>query len=120
MNKLSLWRNLTLFSLLGLIGLIVLWNSLLAGVQHVPLWLEIPLLLAPLLLLVRGIWQGNAQTHVFAVLISLLYLMLGIWVVLDPQERLYGYALIFLSIGLYAGAFISAKLLSKRNKGETA
>ncbi|SEA06562.1 Uncharacterized membrane protein [Thiothrix caldifontis] len=120
MNKLPLWRNLTLFSLLGLIGLIVVWNGLLASVQHVPLWLEIPLLLAPLALLVRGIVQGNAQTHVFAVLMSLLYLLLGIWVVLDPQERLYGYALIFLSIGLYAGAFMSAKILGKRNKGEVA
>lgn len=120
MNTLALWRNLTLFSLLGLIGLIIVWNSLLASVQHVPLWLEIPLLIAPLVLLVRGIWQGNAQTHVLAVLMSLLYLMLGIWVVLDPQERLYGYALLFLSVGLYAGAFMSAKILGKRNRERAA
>ncbi|OQX13714.1 MAG: hypothetical protein BWK73_11390 [Thiothrix lacustris] len=118
MNKLPLWRNLTLFSLLGLIGLIVLWNSLLTAVQYVPLWLEIPLLIVPLVWLVRGILQGNVQTHVLAVLMSLLYLLLGIWVVLDPQERLYGYALIFLSVGLYAGAFMTAKILGKRNKGD--
>lgn len=114
MNKLALWRNLTLFGLLGLVGLIVLWNTLLASVQHVPLWLELPLLLAPLLLLVPGIWQGKAKTHVFAVLVSLLYLLLGIWVVLEPQEQVYGYALIVLSVCLYAGAFMAAKLLGKK------
>ncbi len=119
MKNLAIWRNLTLFSLLGLIGLIIVWNSVLAAVQHVPLWLEIPLLIAPLLLLVRGIWRGNIQTHVYAVLLSLIYLMLGIWVVLDSQERAYGYAIIFLSVGLYAGAFMAAKILGKRAKGET-
>lgn len=114
MKNLVIWRNLTLFGLMGLIGLIVVWNAWLRPVQHVPLWLELALLLAPLLLLVRGIWQGNAKTHVFAVLMSLLYLMLGIWVVLDPQERAYGYALILLSVCLYAGAFMAAKLLGKK------
>lgn len=114
MKNLPIWRNLTLFGLLGLIGLIVLWNAWLRPVQHVPLWLELGLLLTPLLLLVRGVWQGNAKTHVFAVLVSLLYLMLGIWIALDPQERVYGYALILLSVCLYAGAFMAAKLLGKK------
>lgn len=120
MKHFALWRNLTLFSLSGLVGLIIIWNALLANVQHVPLWLEIPLLIAPLLLLVRGIWRGNAQTHVKAVLVSLLYVILGIWVVLDPTERTYGYALLFLSVGLYAGAFMSAKILNKHAKGDPA
>ncbi len=56
MNKLALWRNLTLVGLLGLMALIVLWNVWLAPVQHVPRWFEVLVLLAPLLLLVRGIW----------------------------------------------------------------
>lgn len=108
------WRHLTLIGLWGLIGLVVLWNAWLTPVQVVPVWLELPLLLTPLLLLVRGVWQGNARVHVFAVLVSLLYSLLGIWVVLDPQERIYGYALIVLSACLYIGAFMVAKLLGKR------
>ncbi|MFN3786498.1 MAG: DUF2069 domain-containing protein [Thiothrix sp.] len=120
MKYLSLWRNLTLFSLVGLVGLIIMWNTLLAKVQYVPLWLEIPLLSIPLLLLVRGIWCGNAQTHVKAVLMSLLYLLLGIWVVLDPLERTYGYALLCLSVGLYAGAFMSAKIFNQHAKGDAS
>ena len=114
MNKFALGRNLTLIGLLGLMGLIIVWNVALAPVQHVPLWLEVSLLLVPLLLLVRGIWQGNAQTHVYAVLVSLLYLMLGIWMALDPAERVYGYALIVFSICLYAGGFMTAKVLGKK------
>ena len=114
MNRLALWRNLTLVGLLGLMGLIVVWNLWLASVQHVPLWLEIGVLLLPLALLVRGIIAGVAQTHVYAVLVSLLYFMLGIWVVLDPQERVYGYALLVFSTCLYAGAFMTAKILGKR------
>jgi uncharacterized membrane protein len=114
MNKLALWRNLTLVGLLGLIGVIILWNVWLTPVQSVPLWLELLLLLPPLLLLVRGIFQGNAKTHVHAVLVSLLYLTLGIWIAIDPQERVYGYALITLSVCLYAGGFMSAKVLGKK------
>ncbi|MGB3916987.1 DUF2069 domain-containing protein [Thiothrix litoralis] len=114
MNKFALWRNLTLIGLLGLMSLIIVWNIALAPVQHVPPWLEVSVLLAPLLLLVRGIWQGNAQTHVYAVLVSLLYLMLGIWMALDPLERVYGYALIVFSICLYAGGFMTAKVLGKK------
>ncbi|MDD5393919.1 MAG: DUF2069 domain-containing protein [Thiothrix sp.] len=114
MNKLALWRNLTLVGLLGLIGVIILWNVWLTPVQSVPLWLELLLLLPPLLLLVRGIFQGNAKTHVHAVLVSLLYLTLGIWVAIGPQERMYGYALIMLSVCLYAGGFMSAKVLGKK------
>lgn len=120
MLKTAFWRNLILFSLLGLIGLVVVWNGLLAPVQHVPLWLELSLLLLPLLLLLPGIWQGRARTHVMAVLVALLYMALGVWVVFDPTERMYGYALLFLSAGLYAGAFMGAKILGKRAKGEAA
>lgn len=109
------WRNLTLAGWLGLVLLIVLWNTVLTPVQHVPLWLELPLLLGPLLWLGRGIWQGQAKTHVHTVLIALLYLILGIWQVFDPQERLYGYGLIVFSICLYAGAFMVAK-----QRGKTA
>lgn len=114
MNKLALWRNLTLVGLLGLIGVIILWNVWLTPVQSVPLWLEMLLLLPPLLLLVRGIFQGNAKTHVHAVLVSLLYLTLGIWIAIDPQERMYGYALITLGVCLYVGGFMSAKVLGKK------
>lgn len=113
MNKPGLWRNLTLVGLAGLIALIVVWNTVLAKVQYVPLWLELLVLLAPLLALLPGVMKGVPKTHVYAVLVSLLYLMLGIWVAIDPQERVYGYALIVLSTCLYAGAFMTAKILGK-------
>lgn len=114
MNKAALWRVLTLGGLLGLIGLILVWNLWLRPVQQVPLWLEFGFLITPLLLLLPGILRGNSKTHVYAVLVSLLYVTLGIWVVIDPLEKVYGYALIGLSICLYAGGFMSAKLLGKK------
>ncbi len=114
MNQVSLWRNLTLVGLAGLVALIVLWNLVLAKVQYVPVWLELLLLLAPLLALVPGVMKGNPKTHVYAILISLLYLLLGIWIAIDPVERVYGYGLIVLSVCLYAGAFMTAKILGKK------
>lgn len=114
MNKPGLWRNLTLVGLAGLIALIIVWNTVLAKVQYVSLWLELLVLLAPLLALFPGIMQGNPKTHVYAVLVSLLYLMLGIWIAIDLQERVYGYALITLSACLYGGAFMTAKVLGKK------
>ncbi|MEZ5476654.1 MAG: DUF2069 domain-containing protein [Thiolinea sp.] len=107
------WRGLTMFSLFGLIGLICIWNGWLAPLRQVPLWLELLIFILPLALLIRGILHGRAKTHVYAVMVSLLYMTFGVWFALTPGEAVYGYLMLGLSILLYLGGFFGAKQLSK-------
>lgn len=114
MKLLLLWRALAIGGLLGLIFSIIVWNGWLTPVQYLPRWLELLVLLPPLMYLVRGVLHGRVNISVHAILISLLYATLGIWFVVSPDERLYGVLLLVFSIALYAGSFMTAKLLGKK------
>ncbi|MEB4592931.1 DUF2069 domain-containing protein [Candidatus Thiothrix sp. Deng01] len=116
MKLLLLWRTLSVGGLLGLIAWIILWNGWLTPIQHMPRWLELLILLAPLLYLVRGILHGRISSSVHAILISLVYATLGVWYAVSPLEQLYGYLMLALSAALYLGSFMSAKVLGKQAK----
>ncbi len=120
MKWLPLWRVLSVGGLVGLIFWIILWNGWLTPVQKMPRWLELLILLAPLLYLVRGIFHGRIATSVHAVLISLLYAILGVWFALSPPEEIYGYVMLVFSISLYAGSFMTAKIQGRKAKEEAA
>lgn len=105
-------RGCAIVGLFGLIGLITIWNGWLAPVQQVPLWLELLLFILPLALLIRGILRGFPMTHVYATMVSLLYMIFGCWYMLTPQEEIYGYLMLGLSVVLYIGGFFGAKLLT--------
>lgn len=109
-NLLGVWRACAIGGLLGLILLIVLWNGWLSTTQKFPRSIEIVILLLPLLPLVRGILQGSNRSHVFSILVALLYATLGVWYLFSPQEQIYGWLMILASTLLYIGSFMSAKL----------
>lgn len=116
MNNLMMWRSVTLIGLFGLMGLITIWNGWLAPIQQVPLWLELLIFLLPLTLLIRGLLHGLDSTHVHATLVALIYMILGVWFVLTPQETIYGSLMLAFSLLLYAGGFLAAKVMQKRRK----
>ena len=104
-------RGCAIGGLFGLIGLIVIWNGWLAPIQQVPLWLEMLIFILPLALLIRGILRGLPMTHVYATMVSLIYMTFGCWYAFTPQEEIYGYLMLFLAVILYIGGFFGAKLL---------
>lgn len=108
------WKGLSLFGLLGLIALILVWNLSLSLVQYVPLVLELVLLLVPLILLVPSIIKNSGKAYVYAILLSLIYTIVGF--LNTGSEPLYGWSMIILSILLYGGGFMSAKVISRHNK----
>jgi uncharacterized membrane protein len=119
MNSFNLWRVVASLGLLGLIFLIIVWNGWLTPVQQVPRWLELLLLLTPLMLLVRGVFHGWGTVYVYGILVSLLYATLGAWYAVAPPEQAYGYGLLGFSVLLYAGSFMGAKVLGKMSKANT-
>ena len=109
-NLIGLWRACAVSGLLDLIILIVVWNGWLSTTQQFPRSIEIFILLLPLLPLVRGIIRGSNRSHVFSILVSLLYATLGVWYLFSPHEAVYGWLMILMSSLLYIGGFMSAKL----------
>ncbi|MBU0656746.1 MAG: DUF2069 domain-containing protein [Gammaproteobacteria bacterium] len=120
MKWLPLWRILSVGGLVGLIFWIILWNGWLTPVQYLPRWLELLVFLPPLMYLVRGIFHGRISTCVHAVLISLIYATMGVWFAVSPPEEVYGYVMLALSVSLYAGSFMTAKVLGKKAKEEAS
>lgn len=109
-NWLWVWRGSALLGLLGLIALIILWNGWLSTTQQFPRSLEILILLLPLMPLIRGIIRGSNRSHVFSILVALLYATLGVSYLFSPQEEIYGWLMLLASSLLYIGGFMSAKL----------
>ncbi len=107
-------RGCAITGLFGLMGLIAAWNGWLTPVQQVPLWLELLIFILPLALLIRGILRGLPATHVYATIVSLLYMVFGCWYAFTPQEEIYGYLMLLFAAMLYIGGFFGAKLLDKR------
>lgn len=111
--QLIVWRTLTMVGLFGLISLIIVWNGWLTPVQALPRALEVLILITPLLLPLGGILHGHARSYVHATLYALIYTTLGIWHSFLPQEEIYGYLMIVLSVALYAGGFMTARTLGQ-------
>ena len=117
---LAFWRNLASVGLIGLILWVILWNGWLTPYQRVPRWLELLLLLTPLLSLLRGVLYSRPKPLFYSLLASLVYVTMGFWYVLEPPEQLYGYLLIAFSICLYTGAFMSLRIVQKQAETEAS
>lgn len=113
LNNLSLWRGVALTGFLGMIATIVIWNGWIDSHQQAPRALEILILVSPLLFFVRGILAGRHSTHVKVTFVAILYFILGIWLAFTPNEEVYGFIVTLLSIFLYLGGFMTAKIIMK-------
>lgn len=106
------WNLLAIFGLLGLVVLILVWNIWLVSpkLQHIPLSIELALLLLPLAFLVRGLLYKRVEPHAYASFTAIFYAFVGFWFVFTPGEEVYGYLILLLSFCLYLGGFKFAKM----------
>ena len=110
------WRALAGIGILGLIILCVVWNGWLTPVQDSPRSIEIALLVAPLLYFVRGVMHGNRDTFIAVMLVSFIYMLMGIWYAFSAEEKVYGYLMILFSLFLFLGSLLNVWILDKREK----
>jgi len=116
MDITTFWRFLAAVGAVGLVVLIVLWNGWLSPVQEFPRSIEIGLLVAPLLIFLRNILRGERNAFIVATLLSFVYALLGIWYIYSPEEVLYGYLMLALSLLLFFGCLLTMWVLDKRDK----
>jgi len=116
MDVTILWRALAGVGIVGLITLCVVWNGWLTPVQSIPRSIEIALLVAPLLYFVRGVLHGNRDTFIAVMLVSFVYMLMGIWYAFSAEEKIYGYLMIVFSLFLFFGSLLNVWILDKRDK----
>lgn len=111
-----LWRALAAFGIISLILLIVIWNGWLSPVQNFPRSIEIAVLVAPLLLFVRGVLHGQRDAFIIIMMVSFIYMLMGIWYSYSVEEKLYGYLMLIFSLCLFFGSLLNVWILDKRDK----
>ena len=116
MNKISVFRWLTLVSYFGLMILIFCWHLWIKPLQ--PEFISITLLiqLGPLMFPLRGILHGKAYTHAWAAYMALLYFIIGIWNASAEASRIFGLLISILSLSFFIGCVFYARFSGKANK----
>lgn len=103
-GRIRLARWLTLGGLFGLMALLLNWFTWLAPSETAPVALLLIVMVAPLLLPMRGLLHGRRYTHAWSGFLSLPYFLLGVDVAFnDAAERLYGLLEIGFALALFVG-----------------
>jgi uncharacterized membrane protein len=119
MNKLTISRLLTLSGYFGLLGWLLISNTLLMPSHHFPIALVLSVLVLPLTLFMTGLLNANLRTHILASYIALIYLALGISDIFAyPTQRIYGILEVLCCLMWYGGALWYVKLCLKPKKPE--
>jgi len=116
MNKITLFRWLTLISYFGLMILIFCWHLWIKPLE--PQFISITLLiqLGPLMFPLRGILHGKAYTHAWAAYMALFYFIIGIWNASAEASRVFGVLISTLSFIFFTGCVFYARYSSKETK----
>lgn len=105
MKPASALHALALTGFCGLLGTILLWHAWLKPPSKYPVALFLIVLLAPLLIPMRGMLHGRPYTHAWASMLSLFYFCLGVmhaWS--EPAARGYGLSLTAFSLMFFCGS----------------
>jgi len=104
--RLAVTRALCLILLAALLILLVLWNALFADLNGARLWLVLSIELAPLLIVLPGIWLGKARAHAWLCFVLNLYFIKGVLATLYPARQWLGWAELSLSVCLFITALL--------------
>ena len=110
------WRALAATGILGLVILIVVWNTLLTPNQVYPRSVEILFFAGPLLFFTRGVLQAKRYTFVVITMVSFAYILMGVWYILSADEKIYGYLLLLFSFIMFIGSLMHVWVMDKREK----
>jgi uncharacterized membrane protein len=124
MDKLRRARIIALCGYFGLLLLLPLWYGWLSPSQ-LSLGLVLGFLLIPLLFPLRGLLQGRPYTYAWTSFLALFYLIHAVVELYSsPQDRYLALLELILSLALYVGCVIYARLggreLKRQKEGDTS
>ncbi|MFO8025535.1 DUF2069 domain-containing protein [Thiohalophilus sp.] len=120
MNIITFSRWLTLIAYFALLILLMLWQTVLAPPQLLPISLVLILLVGPLLFPLRGLLHGRPYTHAWTSFLVLIYFIHGTveaWS--NPDVRLYASLEILFSVLLYTGTLLYARYRGRQLRRQT-
>ena len=106
-------KTIALISSVLLIGLFFVWNTWFDQRQAFSREIEVFLLSIPAVISAIGIIRDKSSSFLLAGLLSLIYFMLGVWYVANPEERIYGLAMIICSFSLFIASYFYLKFQGK-------
>lgn len=116
-TRITYW--ITLSGYFGLFALMMLWPTLLAPPERLPISMAIIIMVGPLLLPLRGLLHGRAYTFAWAGFIALIYLLHGmVEAYSSPDVRLLALVEVVFSLAFFFGAVFYARWKSIDMKGE--
>lgn len=120
MNRVQVFRWLTLSGYFSLMALIFCWYL---WIQPLPAeFISITLLvqLGPLMFPLRGLLHGRPYTHAWASYLALFYFVLGVWYAASPDTRLFGILMCACSLDFFIGAVFYARFQGKAQRNASA
>lgn len=109
------YHRLALAGFFGLFGLLMAWPTLLSPPEKLPTALVLLLTVSPLLLPMRGLFDGKPRSCAWAAYISLLYFIHGsVEAYATPSERLAASLEIVFSLMLFVGATLFVRYHKKK------
>jgi len=116
MNKITVFRWLTLVSYFGLMTLIFCWHLWIKPLEPQFISITLFIQLGPLMFPLRGLLHGKAYTHAWAAYMALLYFIIGIWNASAEASRIFGLLISLLSVGFFIGCVFYARFSGKETK----
>ena len=116
MQKITLFRWLTLVGYFGLMFFIFSW---LLWIQPLPaheISIKILLGVGPLMLPLRGLLHGRVYTHAWSMYLALFYFVIGVWYAGAPQDRLFGLVICAFSLLFFIGAMFYTRFRGRAEK----
>jgi len=113
MNKITIFRWVTLFGYFGLIALIFIWNLWIEPRPAEQMSMTFLIQMGPLMFALRGLLHGKVYTHAWAMYLALLYFIVGVWYAGDESTRTYGIFFSCLSMDFFIGTMFYTRFKSK-------
>jgi len=104
--RLAITRVLCFALFLALLLLLVLWNGLFADLNGARLWAVLGVEIAPLLIVLPGMWLDGARAYVWLCFVLNLYFIKGVLASLYPARQWFGLTEVFLSVTLFIAALL--------------
>ena len=112
--KVSHW--LSVAQIVGLVGLLVVWNLFYANLHDARTWVIMLIEIVPLAIVLPGILIGNARAHAWLCFIVNLYFIKGVVATLAPERFWLGMIEIVLSVGLFLSAMMYTRWRFQYNR----
>ena len=119
MDKIKIFRWVTLSGYFGLIALIFSWHLWIDPLEPKMISMRILVEIGPLMFPLRGILHGRVYTHAWSMYLALLYFVAGIWYAGDISTRDFGIPYSLLSLTFFIGTVFYTRYKGRAENAAT-